>query len=530
MIASYCVPGYFLVILPLVALAYQIVPRQHRRKLLLLADYAFFFAISGKLLIFLLVSTVSIHHIGLCLESFQTERHLAVKGSERSERKQIKAVYKGKMRGVVTLGILFHVGLLLVLKYANFFGSNANALLGALNLPFSLPEFKLALPIGISIYTMQALSYIIDVYRGTVKPDRNLGRLALYMSFFPALIEGPICRYSDTADQLWAGNPITYRNLTFGAQRILFGLFKKMVIADRLNPLIQAVFLNYQDYDGGVVALAMVCYTCQLYMEFSGTMDVVIGSGEIFGITLPENFRQPFFSKSISEFWTRWHITLGTWFKDYIFYPVSLSAPLKKLTSNARKKLGNHFGPMLASGIALFCVWFCNGLWHGSAWNFIFFGLYHFVLIFCGNLFEPFNQSSLEKLHINRQGVPWRVWQTVRTIILVNFGELFFRAHGLQAGLAMFKKIWTDFKLDAFASGDYLVGIDVKDLIVVIAGVVFVLVFSILHERDVSVREAIAGQKLPVRWLCYYGLILLIIIFGAYGQAYSPVDPIYAGF
>ena len=152
------------------------------------------------------------------------------------------------------------------------------------------------------------------------------------------------------------------------------------------------------------------------------------------------------------------------------------------------------------------------------------------MLIFCGTLFEPFNKSSLEKLHINRQGVPWRVWQTVRTIILVNFGELFFRAHGLMAGLSMFKRIWTDFKLDAFVSGDYLVGIDSKDLIVVVAGVVFVLIFSILHERCISVREVIAGQKLPVRWLCYYGLILLIIIFGAYGQAYSPVDPIYAGF
>ena len=530
MIASYCVPVYFVVFLPLVVLAYQVVPQRHRWKLLLAADYAFFFAISGKLLVFLLLSTVSIHHIGLWLGTFQTERDLAVKGAERSERKAIKAAYQAKTRGVLTLGILFHVGLLLVLKYADFFGGNVNHLLTALGLSWQIPTFAFAMPIGISFYTMQAVSYLVDVYRGTVKPDRSLARLALYMSFFPALIEGPICRYSDTADQIWEGRPVTYHNLTFGAQRILYGLFKKIVIADRLNPLILAVFSNPAKYDGGVIALAMVCYTCQLYMEFSGTMDVVIGSGEIFGVTLPENFRHPFFSKSISEFWTRWHITLGTWFKDYIFYPVSLSAPLKKLTANARKKLGNHFGPVLASGIALFCVWFCNGLWHGSAWNYIFFGLYHFVLIFAGNFFEPTNKWVLGKLHIDRQSLPWRSWQVLRTIVLVNFGELFFRATRLRTGLSMFRRIFTKFTLASFRNGDFLVSIDRKDLIVVIAGVLLVLTFSILQERGRSIRETAARQKLPVRWLCYYAFILLIVIFGAYGKAYTPVDPIYAGF
>ena len=242
MIASYCVPVYFVVFLPLVVLAYQVVPQRHRWKLLLAADYAFFFAISGKLLVFLLLSTVSIHHIGLWLGTFQTERDLAVKGAERSERKAIKAAYQAKTRGVLTLGILFHVGLLLVLKYADFFGGNVNHLLTALGLSWQIPTFAFAMPIGISFYTMQAVSYLVDVYRGTVKPDRSLARLALYMSFFPALIEGPICRYSDTADQIWEGRPVTYHNLTFGAQRILYGLFKKIVIADRLNPLILAVF------------------------------------------------------------------------------------------------------------------------------------------------------------------------------------------------------------------------------------------------------------------------------------------------
>ena len=204
-------------------------------------------------------------------------------------------------------------------------------------------------------------------------------------------MEGPICRYGETAQQLWAGNPITYHNLTFGVQRMLYGFFKKLVIADRLNLLVVTVFDGYMDYDGGVIALGMVCYTCQLYMDFSGVMDIVIGCAEIFSVTLPENFRQPFFSRSVSEFWRRWHITLGTWFRDYVFYPLSLSEPLKRLTKSARKKWGNHFGPLCASAVALFCVWFCNGLWHGAAWCFLFFG---FIILLGFSLSRLWNRSQ----------------------------------------------------------------------------------------------------------------------------------------
>lgn len=528
---SYCVPAYFALFLPAVVLAYSVFPQRRRWMLLLLASYAFFWSISGKLLVFLLLSTVAIHYTGLWLGTIQQERDRQVKAVERSERKAVKAVYQGKQRKVLVAAILFHIGLLLVLKYAGFFGENLNALLGVLGLPQVIPEFRFALPIGISFYTLQAVSYLIDVYRGTVKPDQHLGRLALYMSFFPSLMEGPICRYSDTANQLMEGRPVTWHNLTFGIQRILFGLMKKMVVADRLNPFIEEMFARPGYHSGGGVALSVLFYTIQLYCEFSGTIDVVLGSAEIFGIQLPENFRQPFFSRSISEFWTRWHITLGTWFKDYIFYPVSLSGPLKKLTSNARKKLGNHFGPLIASAIALFCVWFCNGLWHGSAWNYIFFGLYHFFFILCGNLFDPFTKWITGKLHINRQSKPWHAWQLIRTFFLINIGELFFRAEGLRSGFKMLRRIFFHFSLETFANGQiFKAGVDEKDCVIVAVTLVIILVISILRERGVPIRETIAAQKLPVRWLCYYALILFLVIFGAYGPAYSPVDPIYAGF
>ena len=207
----------------------------------------------------------------------------------------------------------------------------------ALGHSVSLPTVHFALPIGISFYTMTAASYLFDVYRKTIPADHNIFRVVLYLGFFAQLSEGPISRYQQTADSLWEGRPITWHNLTFGMQRILIGLIKELVVADRLNKMIATIFNNYTACDGGVIAVGMIGYTIQLYMDFSGAMDVVLGIGEIFDIRFPENFRQPFFSRTISEFWTRWHITLGTWFRDYLFYPVSMSKPLKYLTMATRK-------------------------------------------------------------------------------------------------------------------------------------------------------------------------------------------------
>jgi len=319
--------------------------------------------------------------------------------------------------------------------------------------------------------------------------------------------------------------------MTFGAQRILWGLFKKIIIADRLNVLVETIFNGYQKYNGTIICVAMICYTCQLYMDFSGTIDVVIGSGEIFGIRLPENFRQPFFSKNVSEFWTRWHISLGTWFKDYVFYPLSLSKPLKKLTSKGRKHLGNHFGPLLSGACALFVVWLCNGIWHGVGWNYIFFGMYYFVLIIMASITAPLSQKVLASLHINKNSGIYTAWQIIRTIVLVNIGELFFRAKGIKAGLVMFSKMFTNFVPSTFVNGTLMkFGLDKHDFFAVVIATLIVLVIGILHEKNIHIREEIATKKPVVRWAFYYALIMSVIIFGAYGDAYAPAVMIYAGF
>lgn len=529
--SSYFSPGYLGLYLPAAIFLYAVAGRWGRRAVLLLFSYGCFWAISGKLLAYLLVSTLSIHHFGLWLSDHQTRTGQALEAAPKEERRAIRARAQTRQRQILALGLGIQFGILAVLKYSPFALANVNSLFQALHLPFTLRVPHFLLPIGISFYTMQAAAYLFDVYRQKIPADRNLFRLALFLGFFPQIMEGPICRYDQTACQIWEAPPIQYHNFILGLQRIGYGLMKKMILADRLNLLIKNVFDHYENYDGLVIAVAAVCYTIQLYMDFSGTMDLALGAGQIFGVSLPENFRQPFFSRSIPEFWQRWHISLGAWFKDYLFYPLSMSKPLKKLTSKARKRLGSHYGPLVAGTIALFCVWLCNGLWHGAAWSYVFFGLYHFALIFLGNLTQPLTNALTGALHISRTSLPYRIFQTLRTALLVCVGELFFRANGLRAGLDMARKMVTDFSLQSLTDQSlFHLGMDRKDFLLVAIGVCVVTAVSVLEERGVSVGPRLLRSPLPLRAAVYYAMILSIVIFGAYGAGYVPVDPIYAGF
>lgn len=526
---NYFGPEYFALFLPLVIFLYSIMPSKVRPFVLLLGSYGFFWLISGKLILYILFSTVSIHHFGLWLDKLQNERKLALKGLEREEKKLVKAANDKQQNFILAIAVLIHIGILAVLKYTPFAIGNINLILSHFNVQISKISFMI--PIGISFYTLQAVSYMTDVRRGVVKADKNLCRLALYMSFFPQIMEGPIARYSDTALQLFNGKQIDYRNFVFGFERIVFGLFKKIIIADRLNEFVKSVFDRYDKYDGGIILLAAIAYTVELYMDFSGAMDVGLGSARIFGVKLPENFRQPFFSKSISEFWTRWHITLGTWFRDYIYYPVSFSGFSKKITAFGRKRLGNYFGPLFAGTVALFCVWICNGLWHGSAWMYIFFGMYHFVMIFTGNLFNPLVTKFYDKLHIDRNKGPVAVIRIIKTSFLVVLGELFFRAHGLADGLKMFKKIFTEFSFKGMASGEVTkAGLDYLDVIVVLIAVAVVFVIGVLKEKNIDVCQRLSEKNIVIRWGVVLTAIVAIIIFGAYGAEYIPVAPMYADF
>ena len=496
-LTSFFSTAFLVVFLPFCLVVYSLMPRRGKKYFLLTADCAFFWLISGKLLVYLLLTALSMHYFGLWLDKIQSETKLLLAQTEKAERKTVRKRQQAVQHRILLLAVILHIGVLFALKYSGFAATNVNTLLAHLHIPVQLAIPKYVMPIGISFFTLQALSYIVDVQRGVTKADTNLLRLTLFISFFPQIVEGPICRYDQTAQQLWDAKPITYENLTLGLQRIAYGMMKKVIIADRLNPLV----------------------------------DAVTGTAQILGVTMPENFRQPFFSKTISEFWKRWHITLGTWFKDYVFYPVVTLKPLEKLTSAARKRLGNHYGPLLASAVALFCVWFCNGLWHGAAWSYLFFGMYHFVLILGGNIIAPPVRAVNARLHIRAESFPYRLLQMLRTTVLVIIGELFFRANGLRAGMQMFRTMVTGFAFPVFDDALFkALGIDKFDLMIVAVTLLIVFVVSVINEKGKSVRALLAQRPAAVRWTVFYALILFIIIFGAYGKGYIPVDPMYANF
>ena len=532
MLSSYTSLFYLGLFLIPFLLVYAAVPSRIRPYVVLVGNVVFFWLISGIRILYLAASVLIIYVCGLRMDRFSRERDERLKTAEKTEKKEIKAQANKRRQRVMLAGALLNLGLLLVLKYSGFFTENVNAVLSRLTPGRAIPMPHFLLPIGISFYTLSGISYVMDVYHEKLEADRNPVRLFLFLSYFPQIMEGPICRYSDSAKALWEGRPITWKNLRLGSQRILFGLFKKIVIADRLNPVIYLLFWKYDEItDGGLALLAMVMYTIQLYMEFSGTMDVVLGTSEIIGVSLPENFRQPFFSRTISEFWTRWHITLGTWFRDYLFYPLSLAKPLKKLTQKARKSLGNHYGPLVAGTIALFAVWFCNGLWHGAGWMYLFFGMYHFVLILSGNILQVPVIAVTDRFHIDRNGKVYHALQTARTFVLVCVGEMFFRGHGLKGGLGMFSNLVRRFSLRCFADGTILtLGMDVADYVVAGLAILVVLVVDILKERGTDVHRKVGEASVPVRYLVYLGLLAAIVMLGAYGTFYTPVDPIYANF
>ena len=527
---TYTDSTFLFIFFPAVLFFYNILPKKLRGVILLLFSYAFFLVISRKLIVFIWASTFLIWLYSLIIKNIQKKRDAELENCKKDEKKTIKEKCNKKQKIFLIPTILINLGLLVVLKYSGFIGNNINSLLEVFNASSRINVLHFALPIGISFYTMQIISYVVDVHKGVVKPDTNIGRLALYLAFFPQIMEGPICRYAETAEKLWNGERTTYEGLTFGLQRILWGIGKKLIIADRLDILVGEIFNNYTNYNGGIIAVGMILYTWQLYMDFSGVMDIAIGIGQIFNVKLPENFKQPFFSKSISDFWTRWHITLGAWMRDYIYYPVSMSKLSKKMTTSLRKKIGNYYGPLVTSTFALFLVWLANGFWHGSAWSFIFYGMYHFTLIMLGRLTDPLSKKILGKLKIDSKKNGYKVFQVIRTTILVFIGELFFRANGLKAGLAMFKIMITRFSLKTIAEGLFNLGLDSKDLIIVLIFSIVIIVVNTLKEKGFDIRKSIADKHIAIRWILYLLLILAVLIFGAYGVGYIPVDPMYANY
>ena len=529
---SYDAIVYLFVFLPVSLVLYQLTPRRHRWKTLLAESGVFFWMLSGMRILWLFGAGLLTHCTGIWLAWLRTREKEMLAGEEdREQKKRIKQLYQKNRRRVLALGVVLLLAVLISMKYHNFFVRSLDMLPFRLPLPVTPEERNIILPVGISFYTLQAIGYMADVYWGKNEPEEKPGRTLLFLGFFPQIMEGPICRWSDTADRLFAGEPLQGRNLSEGYVRIFWGLFKKKIVADRLAVPVAAIFDNYTQYSGVLIAVGAIAYTIQLYMEFSGCMDIIIGSGKLFGICLPENFRQPFCARSAAEFWRRWHITLGTWFKTYIFYPVSMSSLVKRWNQFGRKHLGKEAAQLGVAGLALFPVWICNGLWHGPRWSYIFYGMYYFALIFAGEAVKPLRRNVLSVCHINEDSRCWHIVQTAKTWGIIFVGELFFRADGLRAGISMFGSLFRDFGVSRLWDGTLLdLGLGKADLAAVAGGCLVAAVVGHILERRPDAQERLAAAPTPLRWAVYYGLILSVVLFAAYGDGYQAVDMIYAGF
>lgn len=477
---------------------YYLIPRRFQWMWLLLFSYIYYLASGWRLLFFLLFTTLTTYGCALAMEAA---------GRRASGKKDARR----KKRRVVLAGMLLNFGMLGVLKYTNFALVNIGRLFGR-----ELPAVDFLLPLGISFYTFQSMGYLMDVYWEKVKAERNPFRFALFVSFFPQILQGPIGRYSKLACQLYETHAFQWERLERSLELIMWGYFKKMVLADNAAVFVDAIFGDPREYSGLAVA-GVLAYSIQLYGDFSGGMDVVQGIAGLFGITLEDNFKRPYFAVSITDFWHRWHITLGTWMKDYVFYPISLSGWMGRFGKFARKKLGKTVGRALPICIANILVFLLVGVWHGAAWKFIAYGLYNGLIIGFSGMMAGNYRKWKAALHIKNDSRAFHAFQVLRTFVLVNISWFFDRADTVGDALYMMKQAVTVFdwsklgSISTTAGGSHYTWLI---LTVLAAGCAVLFAVSLLQERGVHIRQAIAAKPVPVRLLVYLILLFAIPAFG----------------
>lgn len=503
---------YFLCFLLTVILLYYAVPKKVQWCVLLLASIAYYLLSGNGILILYPVLTCLIVWFCACRIG-------------KSEGRTVRRVF-------LAAGIGLPVGVLVVLKYVNFGINTVNGISALFGGGRAVSGFDFLVPLGISFYTFSVLGYLIDVYNQIATPQTNYLKLLCFELYFPAVLSGPIMKYRETAEEFYQPHSFDYRQVTFGAQRILWGFFKTLVISERLNLIVNTVYGNYAVYRGIYIWFATACYAFQLYTNFSGCMDIVLGISQIFGITLPENFRTPFLSQTIQEYWRRWHITLGVWMKEYVFYPLLRTGLFMKLGKTLKKKLGKKRGKQLTTFCAMFILWLTVGIWHGGDWKFVIgSGLLHWCYIVAGELIAPLGERFFAKTGIRSDSKGVQAFRVLRTFFLVNIGFVFFRADNVGAALQMLKlSVSTQPLQIPFRQGIFGLGLDFIEFTIAVVSLVILVVVSVLQNKGIRIREAIAAKSLPVRWMIWYALLFYTILLGYYGPGYSAAEFIYQGF
>lgn len=493
--------SHFLIFFPVVLAVYFLIPKRIRYIWLLITSYYFYMSWNAKYALLLLFSTAVTYAAAQVMDHIS--RHC------RDERKKVR-----NKKLCLGSSIIVNLAILFTFKYLDFAIDSLNYLLQAIHVEPVPHTFSLLLPVGISFYIFQALGYAIDVYREDIKPERNFFRYALFVSFFPQLVAGPIERSKNLMGQLNKIHKFSFEAMKEGLILMIWGYFLKMVVADRITIFVDAVYGNIPAYPGWYLIIASVLFAFQVYCDFAGYSVIAMGAAKIMGFQLMDNFNAPYFAKSAAEFWHRWHISLSTWFKDYLYIP---------LGGNRKGKVRHYINLMI--------VFLVSGAWHGASFTYIIWGGINGLYQVFGKLLKPFREKVNALLGLDRNTFSHRVFQVVFTFIMIDITWVFFRAQSLDEVGMIFSSIFHAENLWILFDGSlYELGLDQKNYQLMWLSIVILMIADYLKYRGIRVRDVLQRQELWFRWLVYITGVVGIVIFGIYGAGYDASSFIYFQF
>ena len=504
----------FIEFLIAVVIVYFVAPKRMQWVVVLAANIAFY-AFSGiKYMLYMLFTTAVTFYGAIVFENIN--KGIKEKTSQvetQDEKKAIRAAGIKKKKQIAFIMIFAVMFIWAVLKYGNFVIDNLNALFASLGAGARISRLSLVPALGMSFYTFQATGYMVDVYRGKYPAQRNYIKYFTFVSYFPHIMQGPFSRYDILGKSILEEHDFSYDRLAAGVARIIWGFFKKIVIADQIGIPVDKIFDNYQNYTGFNILCVIFLYAIQIYADFSGYMDIVCGFSKILGIDLQENFNQPYFSKSIEEFWRRWHMTLCQWFKDYLFYPISMSKPVQRMGKNARNKLGSKWGRYVPVYFALFFVWTSTGLWHGANWTYLIWGYLNFIVITCSTHWAEYYIKAKNALHIKDGNPIWEGFRILRTFALVALFRFFAVADTVSIAVGMIKRIFTDFAIKTVLAhpSNILPGLSKGEIVVLGIGTIVLVLVDVFREKG-KWEDMKKNCPPVVRGLIFAGMLLLIML------------------
>ena len=490
----------FLIFLPIVVLIYYRIPDRVKYLWLLVCSYYFYMCWNARYALLLLFSTAVTYASGLLLDLAKT------KLPEGGRRLRCQ-------KAVVSLSFILNLAVLFFFKYSNFALRAVTGFFSYLRIGIRLPTFDVLLPVGISFFTFQALSYTMDVYRGEIRAEKNFFRYALFVSFFPQLVAGPIERSGNLLRQLAQPQKFSFERARDGLLLILWGFFLKIVLADRIAIFVDAVYSDYSTYAGFYILAATILFAVQIYCDFSGYSVIAVGTAEILGIRLMENFHAPYLSRSVAQFWRNWHISLTSWFKDYLYVP---------LGGGRKGKPRKYINKMI--------VFLVSGLWHGANFSFVVWGGLNGLYQILGEISAPVRDRLVRLFHLNRDSPGHKLFQTALTFALVDSSWIFFRADGLRNSLEIIKSMFT-FNPWILTDGSlYECGLDHKNFALMLICIAVLIFADLCKRRNVRIREVVARQDWWFRSLFFVFSVCFILTFGIWGPGYNAVNFIYFQF